>query len=153
MAQTQTSSGDLDPALYVARVDNTGGTTGQVDIAGVDGPHPGTLPTGGPMDTARGYNPEQFLAMAWSTCLGETLKVVIGKRGLEARSAVTVEVEMHDDPAGGFRFVPRATVTIDGVDAATAQDVLDAAHARCPVSKLLTGRGGAMVRLDTGAQH
>jgi osmotically inducible protein OsmC len=151
MAHTQTSSDD--PALYVARVDNTGGTTGQVDMAGVDGPHPDVLPTGGPMDTARGYNPEQFLAMAWSTCLGETLKVVIGKRGLEARahSSVTVEVEMHDDPAGGFRFVPRATVRIDGIDEATAQDVLAAAHERCPVSKLLTGRGGATVQLRADA--
>jgi osmotically inducible protein OsmC len=147
MAQTQTPSDD--PALYIALVDNTGGTAGQVDIAGVDGPHPDVLPTGGPTDTARGYNPEQFLAMAWSTCLGETLKVVIGKRGLEdrAHSSVTVEVEMHEDPAGGYRFVPRATIGIDGIDDETAQDVLAAAHERCPVSKLLTGRGGATVQL------
>lgn len=149
MAQTQPPSDD--PALYIARVSNTGGTTGQVEIAGVDGPHLDVLPTGGPADTARGYNPEQFLAMAWSTCLGETLKVVIDKRGLEARSAVTVEVEMHEDPAGGYRFVPRATVRIDGIDGEAAQDVLDAAHERCPVSKLLTGRGGATVRLCADA--
>lgn len=140
------STAHPSPALYTARVDNHGGTAGEVRVH--DGPGPSartTLPTGGPTDTARGYNPEQFLAMAWSTCLGETLKVVLAEHGHEHESRVGVEVELHRDPAGGYRFAPHAVVEIDGMPAEQAQPLIEAAHARCPVSKLLTGRGDASV--------
>lgn len=135
------------PALYTARAENVGGTSGQVRIPGA---HDTVLPTGGPAEGADGYNPEQFLAMAWSTCLGETLRVVIAERGLEMSSQVSVEVGLHRDPAGGYRFAPRALVTIEGIEdmaPGQAQQLVDAAHARCPLSKLLTGQGNAVVEL------
>ena len=131
-----------DPALYTARADNVGGTSGQVRIADA---HPAALPTGGPVVGADGYNPEQFLAMAWSTCLGETLRVVLAERGLEQSSQVSVEVGLHHDPADGYRFAPRALVTIEGMTPQQARPLVDAAHARCPVSKLLTGQGTPVV--------
>ncbi|WP_193107112.1 OsmC family protein [Brachybacterium sp. FME24] len=163
-SSTTPAATDGKPALYTARVDNIRGTSGQVRIqdgpaalaagAEVDdlpagaAPAPEvTLPTGGPMAPARGYNPEQFLAMAWSTCLGETLRVVLAERGLPHRSRVSVEVELHSDPAGGYRFAPRAEVTIEQMAADEAEPLVAAAHARCPVSKLLTGRGSAVVEL------
>jgi organic hydroperoxide reductase OsmC/OhrA len=134
-----------DDTLYTAEVGNEDGTAGHVRIAGTSAAD--ILPTGGPAEGAAGYNPEQFLAMAWSTCLGETLKVVIREAGLEHRSSVRVEVALHRDPVGGYRFVPRALVRIDGADAVRAQELLEVAHARCPVSKLLTGRGEVAVEL------
>ena len=167
----------LGPALYTARVENTDGTSGQVLIrdssalepgaadaaaprsvgstapsgAGPDaGPRPAgsiSLPTGGPVEDAEGFNPEQFLAMAWSTCLGETLRVVLAEQGLSAESAVSVEVGLHRDPAGGFCFAPRALMSIEGVGPARAQELAEAAHARCPVSKLLRGQGEPVVEL------
>lgn len=133
-----------NPALYTARAENDGGTSGQVRIPGA---HHTVLPTGGPVDGADGYNPEQFLAMAWSTCLGETLRVVIAERGLDHSSQVSVEVGLHRDPAGGYRFAPRALVTIEDMAPEQAQQLVDAAHARCPVSKLLTGQGTPVVEL------
>lgn len=168
-------------ALYVARVDNIGGTSGQVRVH--DGPaalaaedpaaaRPGgerpaaevpatalptsealptpevLLPTGGPTAPARGFNPEQLLAMAWSTCLGETLRVVLAEHGLPHGSHVSVEVGLHRDPSGGYRFAPRALVTINAMAPDEAQPLLDAAHARCPVSKLLSGSGEPVVELQ-----
>lgn len=148
-------------ALYTARVHNHGGTAGEVVIegaaavelgartaghAGPTGPDGAlALPTGGPSAAATGFNPEQLLAAAWSTCLGETLKVVLVEHGHRAESRVSVEVELHRDPAGGYRFAPRALVEIDGVPAAEATALIESAHARCPVSKLLAGRGEATV--------
>lgn len=146
---------DSDGALYTARVDNVGGTSGEVrihDAAAVrlDGTTAAAggalaLPSGGPSHEAAGFNPEQFLAMAWSTCLGETLKVVLAEHGHEHESWVRIEVELHRDPADGYRFAPRALVEIDGMPDEQAQPLIEAAHARCPVSKLLTGQGDASV--------
>lgn len=150
------------PALYTARVENSGGTSGRVLIRGASAVALGdpevsadeigadgtvTLPTGGPTPTSQGFNPEQFLAMAWSTCLGETLRVVLAEQGLSSESSVSVEVGLHRDPAGGFRFAPRALVSIAGVDLARARELADAAHARCPVSKLLRGQGEPLIEL------
>jgi len=133
-----------ESALYTARVDNVGGTSGQVRLPGEP---EAVLPTAGPVEGADGYNPEQFLAMAWSTCLGQTLRAVLAEQGLDHPSHVSVEVGLHRDPAGGFRFAPRALVTIDGLPAAQARPLMEAAHRRCPVSKLLTGQGAPPVEL------
>lgn len=107
------------------------------------------LSTAEPVEGAEGCNPEQFLAMAWSTCLGETVRVVLSEHGLDHPSRVSVEVGLHRDPAGGFRFVPRVLVTIEGLPAEQAQPLVDAAHSRCPVSKLLTGQGSPVVELTS----
>lgn len=159
-----------DPAsrprpLYTARVDNSRGTSGQVRVH--DGPasldvqqrrddataEPAVeLPTGGPSSPEQGFNPEQFLAMAWSTCLGETLRVVLSERGLAHESRVSVEIEMHRDPAGGLRFTPRALVSIEEMAPQEARELAEAAHARCPVSKLLTGQGASDVELVMAAR-
>src|SRR5699024_7362002 len=78
-------------------------TSGQVRLPGEP---EAVLPTAGPVEGADGYNPEQFLAMAWSTCLGQTLRAVLAEQGLDHPSHVSVEVGLHRDPAGGFRFAP-----------------------------------------------
>ncbi|UQN28326.1 OsmC family protein [Brachybacterium kimchii] len=126
-------------ALYTAHVENVGGTAGEVRVE--NGP---TLPTGGPSADATGSNPEQFLAMAWSTCLGETLKAVLREQGIDAVTHVHVEVSLHFDPSGGYRFAPRALVSIEDVGEDEARRLAEAAHARCPVSRLLG-------RADSGA--
>ncbi|RAF54783.1 organic hydroperoxide resistance protein, partial [Burkholderia multivorans] len=77
---------------YTAKVENRGGTSGEVRVE--DGPTLATAPTS---HTELGSNPEQFLAMAWSTCLGETLKVVLAVNDLEALSRVRCEVDLHRD--------------------------------------------------------
>lgn len=133
-----------EPVLYTARAENLGGTSGQVRLPGEQET---TLPTAGPVAGAQGYNPEQFLAMAWSTCLGQTLRTVLAEHHLDHPSQVSVEVGLHRDPAGGYRFAPRALVTIDDLESDRAQLLVDAVHSRCPVSKLLTGQGAATVEL------
>ena len=92
-AQPQAPSGDSDEPkspsapIYTAKVENLGGTSGEVRVD--DGQ---TLPTAPTSNVDQGNNPEQFLAMAWSTCLGETLKVVLAVNELDVLSRVRVEV-------------------------------------------------------------
>ncbi|GAB3186714.1 OsmC family protein [Nesterenkonia suensis] len=130
--------------LYTASVVNDGGTSGHVRAEG--GP---SLPTASPFDAAPadgarpGADPEQLLGMAWSTCLNATLEVVLAEAGITARSRVRAEVELHRDRTGvGYRFVPRAAAAVEGMRPAQARIHVAAAHARCPVSKLLTGTPG-----------
>lgn len=88
-------------------------------------------------------NPEQLLALAWATCLNATARVFVDR---ERRSAVRVEVELHDATEGpGYEFHVDAYLSVEGADAAETERVLAQAHARCPVSKLL--KDAATVRV------
>ncbi|WP_423058410.1 OsmC family protein [Brevibacterium linens] len=149
-AQPQAPSGDSDEPkspsapIYTAKVENLGGTSGEVRVE--DGQ---TLPTAPTSRVEEGNNPEQFLAMAWSTCLGETLKVVLAVNDIEALSRVRVEVELHNEPSGnGFYFAPKAFISIEGVSDADAEKYAARAHARCPISKLLMGKGTPVVEIE-----
>lgn len=91
-------------------------------------------------------NPEQLLALAWSTCLNATAQAVLAG---ERRTAVRVEVEMRDAvERGGYEFVATAVLSADGLDAAQSDDLVRAAHERCPVSRLLHGATTVQVRSE-----
>ncbi|MCT2089313.1 OsmC family protein [Micrococcus terreus] len=135
--------------IYSTTVTNDGGTAGWVRAS--DGPQ---VQTGPPSDPSQGVNPEQFLGMAWSTCLNATVEAVLRDRGVldpggadgaPARSRVSVQVVLVREPSGEYAFVPEATVSVAGLEGADLEAVAEAAHARCPVSKLLTGRGEPVV--------
>src|SRR5690606_38340485 len=80
-------------------------------------------------------NPEQLLALAWSTCLNATAQAIV--RG-ERATSVSVEVELHEAVGRiGFEFHATAFVSADGLDDAATQTFAEAAHLRCPVSRLL----------------
>ncbi|WP_460798458.1 OsmC family protein [Microbacterium sp. GXF0217] len=96
---------------------------------------------------AAATNPEQLLALAWATCLNGTAQVIVaGAR----RTAVRVEVELRQAvPGPGYEFDVHAHLSAEGCSPAETQEILDAAHARCPVSKLL--RDAATVRVHVEA--
>lgn len=80
-------------------------------------------------------NPEQLLALAWATCLNATAQAVV--KGVRA-TAVRVEVALRDaEGRDGYEFTADAFVSGEGMDAAETASLAAAAHARCPVSRLL----------------
>ena len=80
-------------------------------------------------------NPEQLLALSWATCLNATAQAVV-QQGV--RTNVRVTAELHDAaPGPGFEFHVDAYLSVEGADSTETERVLAAAHARCPVSKLL----------------
>ena len=89
-------------------------------------------------------NPEQLLALAWSTCLNATAQAIVGA---EARTRVRVEVALADAiERTGFEFHVTAFVSGEGLSVAQAQELAESAHARCPISRLLAGARTVAVR-------
>ena len=91
-------------------------------------------------------NPEQLLALAWVTCLNATAQAVVaGQR----RTAGRVEVELHPSASGsGYEFRADAYLSAEGASIAETGDILAAAHARCPVSKLLAASSTVHVHTE-----
>lgn len=99
-----------------------------------------------PDPDAAATNPEQLLALAWATCLNGTAQVIVaGAR----RTAVRVDVELRPVITGpGYEFHVDAYLSVEGAAPSDAQEILDAAHARCPVSKLLQDAATAHVHTE-----
>ncbi|MET0303736.1 MAG: OsmC family protein [Microbacteriaceae bacterium] len=120
-------------ARYRTRASNHDGGNG---TSAVDGGL--SVAVASPLDPAAdpaATNPEQLLALAWSTCLNATAQAIV--RG-ERATSVSVEVELHDAVGRvGYEFHARALVSAEGLDSAAADALAEAAHARCPVSRLL----------------
>lgn len=92
--------------------------------------------------TSVATDPEELLALAWATCLSGSARIVAPGRDVTVR----VEVDLVEDPTGpGFAFEPTACVSFSGTTPEQAEELAQQAHERCPVSKLLTGRGTATV--------
>jgi len=127
--------------------------TAAVNRTGADGVSsvPGGLsvsvasPLGTDPDAAA-TNPEQLLALAWATCLNGTAQVIVaGAR----RTAVRVEVELRPVAHGpGYEFHVDAHLSVEGASPSEGREILDAAHARCPVSKLLRDAATAHVHTE-----
>lgn len=91
-------------------------------------------------------NPEQLLALAWSTCLNATAQALVKR---ERRTAVRIEVELHDASEGpGYEFHVDTYLSAEGLTLEETADLLASAHARCPVSKLLQGATTAQVHAE-----
>lgn len=94
-------------------------------------------------------NPEQLLALAWATCLNATAQAIV--KGAH-RTAVRVEVELQDSLSrDGYEFAVTAFVSAEGRDADAVVALAEAAHQRCPVSRLLAGSETVWVRTEPWA--
>lgn len=93
-----------------------------------------------------GTDPEQLLALAWATCLNATARRIADAG---RRTAVRVEVELHDEaPGGGYEFHVDAYLSVEDAKPGEAERVLAAAHARCPVSRLLSSAATVHVHTE-----
>jgi Ohr subfamily peroxiredoxin len=85
-------------------------------------------------------NPEQLFAAGYSACFHSALKVVAKKKKVEiSDSAVSAEVGIGPDDAGGFGLTVALHVELSGVDQATADELAEAAHQVCPYSNATRG--------------
>jgi Ohr subfamily peroxiredoxin len=85
-------------------------------------------------------NPEQLFAAGYSACFHSALKVVAKNKKVEiSDSAVSAEVGIGPDDAGGFGLTVALHVELSGVDQATADELAEAAHQVCPYSNATRG--------------
>jgi Ohr subfamily peroxiredoxin len=134
--------------LYQTAATATGGRTGQA--ATHDGALSVALVTpkelGGP--GGEGNNPEQLFAAGYSACFLGALKFVASQRkiAVAADASVTAAVGIGKrDDGQGFGLDVALTINLPGVDAATATELMQAAHVVCPYSHAT--RNGIDVRL------
>jgi Ohr subfamily peroxiredoxin len=87
-------------------------------------------------------NPEQLFAAGYAACFGNA--VIHATRNKEARIGdneveVLATVGMSPNGSGGFGLSVALDVTIAGIDQATAEAIVAAAHKICPYSNAVRG--------------
>lgn len=124
--------------LYTTKATATGGREGRA--ASGDGRLQITLSTpkelGG--NGGDGTNPEQLFGAGYSACFLGAIKYVAGQKKvkLSEESAVTATVGIGPREDGkGFGLDVALAVTLPGVEAAQAREIVDAAHIVCPYSE------------------
>ncbi|MCM3887041.1 organic hydroperoxide resistance protein [Frankia sp. R82] len=106
-----------------------------------------SIPKGLGGDDGPGTNPEQLFATGYAACFHSALKAVARGRKIDVKdSAVSVTVSLGRDDAG-LGLSTRIEAQVPGLDRATAQELLDAAHEMCPYSRATRGNVPAEVVL------
>ena len=130
----------LDKVLYTAHATSIGGREGTTESS--DGALKATLSTpkelggaGGP-----GTNPEQLFAAGYSACFIGAIKAVAGKMKLTvpADTSISADVGIGPIPAG-FGIQVTLNITIPGMERASAEALVAAAHQVCPYSNATRG--------------
>ena len=126
----------IDHLLYTAKAHTTGGRDGSSRTD--DGRLDVKLAT--PGTTGTGTNPEQLFAAGWSACFLSAIKLVAGKRKitLSPDSSIDAEIDLGTTH-GEFQLAARLNVTLPGIDAKTAHELVEAAHQTCPYSRATRG--------------
>jgi len=136
------------PAVYTAVATATGegrnghtrSSDGRIDLDLA-------VPTemGGP---GGGANPEQLFAAGYAACFHSALKLVARQqKATFTDSAVTAEVGIGPSDSGGFGLEVTLRVELGGIDDASAEKLVEAAHGVCPYSNAT--RGNIPVTLET----
>jgi osmotically inducible protein OsmC len=95
-----------------------------------------------------GANPEQLFAAGYAACFHSALKAVARERKIDVTdSAVTAEVGIGRDGAGGFGLEVALHVELGGIDQEAAEQLAEGAHRVCPYSNAT--RGNIPVTIET----
>ncbi len=93
-------------------------------------------------------NPEQLFAAGYAACFLSAVTVVAQRAEADiADTAVTVDIGLNRNGAGEFQLSAALHVEMSGVDQATADELVAAAHRVCPYSNAT--RGNIDVEIDT----
>jgi Ohr subfamily peroxiredoxin len=85
-------------------------------------------------------NPEQLFAAGYAACFHSALKLVAGKQKITLTdTAITVDVGIGPNGQGGFGLTVAIEAELPGLDEATAQSLIEAAHQVCPYSNATRG--------------
>ena len=126
----------LENILYTASTHTTGGRDGAARSS--DGRL--EIKLSPPGSAGEGTNPEQLFAAGWSACfLGAMRRAAADlKVAVPADAAVDAEIDLGTTRNEYF-LQARLTVSLPGLDRATAQAVVAGAHQLCPYSKATRG--------------
>lgn len=85
-------------------------------------------------------NPEQLFATGYAACFLSALTLVARRAKADiADAAVTADVGLNSNGAGGFELTVALHVELSGVDQETADNLAATAHQVCPYSNATRG--------------
>lgn len=87
-------------------------------------------------------NPEQLFAAGYAACFENAVIHVTRNKAVKVKDdniLVVADVGMKANGQGGFVLTVALDVKITGIDQATAEEVVQAAHAVCPYSNAVRG--------------
>lgn len=126
----------LEKVHYTARTHVTGGRDGAARSD--DGRLDVTLSS--PGTSGKGTNPEQLFAAGYSACFIGALKAAGGKLKIAVPQDVAVDAEVDLGPIpNAYGIAARLAVHLPGLDQATAEKLVEAAHQVCPYSNATRG--------------
>lgn len=134
----------LEKVLYTAHTHTTGGRDGQAKSD--DGRLNITLSSPGTSGT--GTNPEQLFAAGYSACFIGALKAVAGmqKITLPEDTSIDASVDLGKIP-NAYGIAVRLDISLPGMESASAQALVDAAHQVCPYSNATRGNIDVVITL------
>jgi Ohr subfamily peroxiredoxin len=126
----------MSKVLYTGKTHTTGGREGQSRSS--DGRL--DIKLSSPGSAGEGTNPEQLFAAGWSACFIGAMGLAAGamKIALPKDLAVDAEVDLVNQD-GAYFLQARLNVSLPGLERASAQAIVEAAHQTCPYSKLTRG--------------
>lgn len=135
----------LDKVVYTARTHTTGGREGgharsddgrlEVDLSSPGG-------------SGKGTNPEQLFAAGYSACFIGAMKAVAARQKVSLPQDTAIDAEVDLGPvAQAFGIAVRLNVSLPGMDAGQARQLLDAAHQVCPYSNATRGNIDVQINL------
>src|SRR5882724_10307869 len=127
----------LDKVLYTAKAHTTGGRDGGTSRTD-DGRLQLSLSVPGTPGT--GTNPEQLFAAGWSACFIGAIKLIAGKKRITVPTDLAIDAEVDLGLSQGVHHLAaRLNVSLPGMDAETAQSLVEAASHLCPYSLATSG--------------
>ncbi len=101
-----------------------------------------------PGTTGAGTNPEQLFAAGWSACFEGAIGVVARKRKITLPADLAIDAEVDLRLADGvYSLAARLNVSLPGVEAGVARELVDAAHETCPYSRAVRGNIDVAINL------
>lgn len=130
----------LEKVIYTAKAKATGGREGRATSS--DGVLDVKLGLPKEMGGAGGEvtNPEQLFAAGYSACFLGAMKFVSGRDKIAIAKDAFIEAEVGIGPLPtGFGIEVKLNIHLEGMDAAEAKKLVDAAHIFCPYSNATRG--------------
>ena len=130
----------LEKVLYTAQATATGGRDGKSESSDGRLAVKLSVPKGLGGDDGPGTNPEQLFAAGYSACFIGALKFVAGQKKISLPVDVKATADVGIGPIpNGFGIQVALKISIPGIDAAKAQELVNAAHVVCPYSNATRG--------------
>lgn len=139
----------IDPKYWTEATATGGGRNGIATLA--NGQLTMTMATpqelGG---TGAGHNPEEMFALGYAACYLGAMRFAAQSERLgevPADASVTARVGIGPRSEGGFGLAVHLTVSLPGLDRATAERIVERGHFICPYSHATRGNIGVTTEI------